>query len=196
MHSNFRSDAPDGAPVNTHACDPRANHLLGALPPTDWRRWVPLLEPVDLPLGKVLYGSGRVLSYVYFPTTAIVSLLYVTESGASAEIAVVGNEGLVGVSVELPPKLPPATRVSRMNPSPHAIERGRVLQAAVTRPPTPPRRVTLLLPREPLTCPNGHHMYHCQRIRKQNLCNVPSVPEFMAARAVVGPSVPAAPSSD
>jgi CRP-like cAMP-binding protein len=89
----------DGALVNSHACDPRANHLLGALPTTDWRRWLPLLEPVDLPLGKVLYGSGRVLGHVYFPTTAIVSLLYVTESGASAEIAVVGNEGLVGVSV-------------------------------------------------------------------------------------------------
>jgi len=54
----FPQRRADGAPVNTHACDPRANHLLGALPPTDWRRWVPLLEPVDLPLGKVLYGSG------------------------------------------------------------------------------------------------------------------------------------------
>jgi len=57
------------------------------------------LEPVELPLGKVLYESGATLSHVYFPTTAIVSLLYVMADGASAEIAVVGNEGLVGVSL-------------------------------------------------------------------------------------------------
>jgi CRP-like cAMP-binding protein len=79
--------------------DPRLNHLLAALPASDWRRWLPNLELVDLPLGRVLYESGATLSHVYFPTTAIVSLLYVTENGASAEIAVVGNEGLVGVSL-------------------------------------------------------------------------------------------------
>jgi CRP-like cAMP-binding protein len=76
-----------------------ANHLLAALPDTEWQRWQPLLERVSLPLGKVLYESGNTLSHVYFPTTAIVSLLYVMESGASAEIAVVGNEGLVGISL-------------------------------------------------------------------------------------------------
>ena len=99
LHTNFRGDAPADAPVSSHACDPRANRLLGALPTADRRRWLPLLEPVDLPLGKVLYESGRMLSHAYFPTTAIVSLLYVTERGAAAEIAVVGNEGLVGVSL-------------------------------------------------------------------------------------------------
>jgi hypothetical protein len=62
-------------------------------------RWLPQLEPVDLPLGKVLYESGIRLSHVYFPTTAIVSLLSVMEDGASAEIAVVGHEGMVGVSL-------------------------------------------------------------------------------------------------
>src|ERR1700693_3020215 len=75
------------------------NHLLAALPHADPRRWRPLLEPVDLPLGEVLYESGITLSHVYFPTTAIVSLLYVMENGASAEIAVVGNEGIVGISL-------------------------------------------------------------------------------------------------
>jgi CRP-like cAMP-binding protein len=79
--------------------NPRLNRLLAALPPAEWERWSPLLEPVELPLGKVLYESGCKLSHVYFPITAIVSLLYVMEDGASAEIAVVGKEGLVGVSL-------------------------------------------------------------------------------------------------
>jgi len=79
--------------------DPKENRLLAALPDSDWQRWRPQLEPVALPLGQVLYESGDTLSHVYFPTTAIVSLLYVMENGASAEIAVVGNDGLVGVSL-------------------------------------------------------------------------------------------------
>jgi CRP-like cAMP-binding protein len=78
---------------------PRQSHLLGALPPAEAQRWMPLLESVDLPLGHVLYESGGGLSHVYFPTTAIVSLLYVMSNGASAEIAVVGNEGIIGVSL-------------------------------------------------------------------------------------------------
>ena len=83
----------------TVLCNPRTNHLLAALPEAEWQRWLPHLEPVELPLGKVLYESGSTLTHVYFPTTAIVSLLYVLESGASAEIAVAGNEGIVGVSL-------------------------------------------------------------------------------------------------
>jgi len=83
----------------TLVLDPKKNHLLGALPPADLQRWLPLLEAVEMPLGHVLYESGRTLSHVYFPTTAIVSLLYVMENGASAEIAVVGNEGVVGISL-------------------------------------------------------------------------------------------------
>jgi len=79
--------------------DPRHNRLLAALPPAEWARWASHLEPVDMPLGKVLYESGSRLSHVYFPTTSIVSLLYVMEDGASAEIAVVGNEGIVGISL-------------------------------------------------------------------------------------------------
>ena len=79
--------------------EPRENHLLDALPPAEAQRWIPLLESVDLPLGHVLYESGAALEHVYFPTTAIISLLYVMENGASAEIAVVGNEGILGVSL-------------------------------------------------------------------------------------------------
>lgn len=79
--------------------DAKMNHLLAALPEADWQRWRPQLEAVAMPLGQVVYESGSALSHVYFPTTAIVSLLYVMESGASAEIAVVGNEGIVGISL-------------------------------------------------------------------------------------------------
>jgi hypothetical protein len=75
------------------------NHLLAALPHAESQRWLPLLESVDLPLGDVLYEPGTTLSHVYFPTTAIISPLYVMENGASAEIAVVGNEGIVGISL-------------------------------------------------------------------------------------------------
>ena len=78
------------------ASDPRKNHLLAALPAAEWLRWKPQLEACDMPLGEVLYESGGTLSHVCFPTTAIISLLYVLENGASAEIAIVGNEGVVG----------------------------------------------------------------------------------------------------
>ncbi|MEO8922458.1 MAG: Crp/Fnr family transcriptional regulator [Caldimonas sp.] len=81
------------------ACDPKVNHVLAALPEAEWQRWLPQLEWTDLPLGHVLYESGRLQSHIYFPTTAIVSLLYVMESGSSAEIAVVGNEGVVGIAL-------------------------------------------------------------------------------------------------
>jgi CRP-like cAMP-binding protein len=77
----------------------KKSHLLSALPRSVWQRWLPMLEVVELPLGLVLYESGSTLAHAYFPTTAIVSLLYVMEDGASAEIAMVGNEGVVGVSL-------------------------------------------------------------------------------------------------
>jgi CRP-like cAMP-binding protein len=81
------------------AADPTFNLLLAALPQAERLRWSSQLEPVDMPLGQVLYESGTRLSHVYFPTTSIVSLLYVMENGASAEIAVVGQEGIVGISL-------------------------------------------------------------------------------------------------
>ena len=77
----------------------RQNRLLAALSADEWERWQSELEPVELKLGDVLYESGRTMTHVYFPTTAIVSLLYVMENGSSAEIAVVGHEGIVGVSL-------------------------------------------------------------------------------------------------
>ncbi len=79
--------------------DRNVNHLLAALPNLVSSRWLAHLEDVELSLGQVLYESGGTLSHVYFPTTAIVSLLYVMANGASAEIAVVGNEGIVGISL-------------------------------------------------------------------------------------------------
>lgn len=79
--------------------DPGQNHLLRALPAAESERLFPHLELVTMPLGSVLYESGSTLRHVYFPTTSIVSLLYVMEDGASAEIAVVGNEGMVGVAL-------------------------------------------------------------------------------------------------
>jgi CRP-like cAMP-binding protein len=78
---------------------PQHNHLLAALPDDERLRWQAQLEYIDMPLGQVLYESGCTLKHVYFPTTAIVSLLYVMENGASAEIAVVGHEGIVGISL-------------------------------------------------------------------------------------------------
>jgi CRP-like cAMP-binding protein len=78
---------------------PKENRLLAALPDAEWQRWLAQFEAVEMPLGQVLYEPGTTLSHVYFPTTAIVSLLYVMENGASAEIAVVGNEGVVGISL-------------------------------------------------------------------------------------------------
>jgi len=79
--------------------DPRQNHILAALPPDDYARIVAKLEPVPMVLGDVLYESGGQMRHVYFPISSIVSLLYVMENGSSAEIAVVGNEGIVGVSL-------------------------------------------------------------------------------------------------
>jgi CRP-like cAMP-binding protein len=78
---------------------PGHNHLLAALPAEDYARLLPDLELIPMPLGWALYESGGRMSYLYFPTTSIVSLLYVMESGASAEIAITGNEGLVGISL-------------------------------------------------------------------------------------------------
>src|SRR5690606_18344029 len=78
---------------------PQQNHILDALPPAERERLFPHLRLVSLPLGMVLYESGDRLKHIYFPTDSIVSLLYVMADGASAEIAVVGNEGAIGVAL-------------------------------------------------------------------------------------------------
>jgi CRP-like cAMP-binding protein len=77
----------------------KLNELLAALPPDVLLSWQPHLESVDMPLGQVLYVSGDVPHHVFFPTTAIVSLLFVSESGSTSEIAVVGRDSLVGISI-------------------------------------------------------------------------------------------------
>jgi hypothetical protein len=78
---------------------PHENHLLDALPTADYERLTAHADLIPMQLGDVLYEPGMKLQHVYFPTTAIVSLLYVMEDGASAEIAVVGNEGILGISL-------------------------------------------------------------------------------------------------
>ena len=79
--------------------DLRQNLLLAALSAAQLKRLARNMEAIEMPLGDVLYESGRHLSYVYFPTTSIISLLYVLESGASSQLAVVGNDGVIGVSL-------------------------------------------------------------------------------------------------
>jgi CRP-like cAMP-binding protein len=89
----------NASPAQSERISPKQNHLLGALPAADYERLLSALEPISLPLGLVLYESGGILDYVYFPTNSIVSLLYVMVDGASAEIAVTGREGLVGIAL-------------------------------------------------------------------------------------------------
>jgi CRP-like cAMP-binding protein len=83
----------------TTPTSPKQNHLLGAIPETEWERFAPHLTAVNLGLGEVIYESGSNQPHVYFPTDSIISLLYVLENGSSAEIAIVGNEGLVGIAL-------------------------------------------------------------------------------------------------
>ena len=86
-------------PTAKHTDDALMNHLLAALPDDEFTRLKPNLEPVSLQLGQVIYESGEQLDYVYFPTTAIISLLYIMENGSTAEIGMAGNDGLVGISL-------------------------------------------------------------------------------------------------
>jgi CRP-like cAMP-binding protein len=114
------------------AAHPRQNHLLDALPPADLDRLLPHLKLVELPLGHVLYESGGRQRRVYFPTTAIVSLLYMMVDGASAEIAVVGNEGLVGVSIFMGGDATTSRAVVQSAGSAYLLS-GRVLKEEFTR---------------------------------------------------------------
>jgi len=90
---------------------PNQNHLLAALPAAEFERLSPHLELVPMQLGEILYEPGRQMQYAYFPTTAIVSLHYVMETGASAETAGVGNEGVVGISLFLGGNTTPSSAV-------------------------------------------------------------------------------------
>ena len=112
--------------------DPRQNHLLAALPKADYERIAAELEPIVMLLGDVLYESGTQMRYVYFPTTAIASLLYVMEDGSSAEIAVVGNEGIVGISLFMGGESTPSRAVVQSAGNAYRM-RAQVLKAEFTR---------------------------------------------------------------
>jgi len=93
--------------------NPWQNHLLGSLPIAEYEHLSPHLELVVMPLGGVLYEAGDEVRYAYFPTTCIVSLLYVMESGAPAEIAMIGNDGMIGVSLFMGGRTTPNRAVVR-----------------------------------------------------------------------------------
>ena len=111
---------------------PFQNHLLAALPAAEYGRLAAHLEPVPMPLGEILYEPGQQLRYAYFPTTAIVSLHYVAESGASAEIAGVGNEGVVGISLFMGGETTPSSAVVQTSGHAYRLER-RVLKEEFDR---------------------------------------------------------------
>jgi len=109
------------------ADNPCQNHLLAALPRKELASFSAHLELVPMPLGKMLYVPDQQLTHAYFPTTSIVSLHYITESGATAEMACVGNEGMVGVSLYMGGKSTPSSAVVQTAGSAFRLESGRLL---------------------------------------------------------------------
>ena len=112
--------------------NPKENLLIDALSAVELKRIRKALELVDMPLGRVIYESGRHIEYVYFPTDCIVSLLYVLENGASAEIAVVGKEGVVGVSLFMGGETTPSRAVVQSAGSAFRMS-GAAMKAEFTR---------------------------------------------------------------
>ena len=112
--------------------NPRDNHILDALPDEERERLFPHLSFVSMPLGKVLYESGESLKHIYFPTDSIVSLLYVMKDGASAEIAVVGNEGAIGVALFMGGETTPSRAIVQSAGSAFRLE-GKRLKAEFNR---------------------------------------------------------------
>ena len=102
---------------------PNQNHLIAALPTDDYERLAPHLQLVPMPLGEVLYEPGEQLQHAYFPTTAIVSLHYVMETGASAETAGVGNEGVVGIALFMGGDTTPSSAVVKTAGHAYRLER-------------------------------------------------------------------------
>jgi CRP-like cAMP-binding protein len=115
--------------VSAPAPSPKENHLLAVLPQEDYAALLPFLEPLAMPLGLSLYESGAVQRYVYFPTTAIVSLLYVLEDGNAAEIAVIGNEGLVGIALFMGGETTPGRAVVQIAGHGYRLRGGRLKKA-------------------------------------------------------------------
>jgi CRP-like cAMP-binding protein len=103
---------------------PNQNNLLAALPTAEYERLAAYLEPLPLPLGEILFEPGGQLQHAYFPTTAIVSLHYVMESGASSETAGVGNEGVVGISLFMGGDTTPSSAVVKTAGHAYRLERG------------------------------------------------------------------------
>jgi CRP-like cAMP-binding protein len=99
LHLTAPLTAPPRGPVVASSQEIKMNLLLAALPGAELKRWLPELELIEMPLAHALYESGHTEMYVYFPTSAIVSLLYVMKNGDSTEVAVVGNEGMIGISL-------------------------------------------------------------------------------------------------
>jgi len=106
--------------------NPRDNHILDALPGDERDRLFPHLGFVSMPLGRVLYESGDTLKHIYFPTDSIVSLLYVMKDGASAEIAVVGNEGAIGVALFMGGETTPSRAIVQSAGSAYRLDRKRL----------------------------------------------------------------------
>ena len=111
---------------------PRQNHLLAALPDESYERLLPHLERIPMPLGEVVYESGIQMRHVFFPTTSIVSMLYVMEDGASAEIAIVGHEGVVGISLFMGGESTPSRAVVQSSGEAYRLP-GRILKAEFER---------------------------------------------------------------
>jgi CRP-like cAMP-binding protein len=118
--------------MSAAAHDPRQNHLLAALPGADFERLQPHLKLIPLQLGAALYEPGVEMRHLYFPTNSIVSLLYVMADGASAEIAVVGNEGVVGVSLFMGGETTPSRAVVQSAGYAYRLP-GQVLKEEFTR---------------------------------------------------------------
>ncbi len=129
MAHTFATESPHAyTPEVKTGPNPDANHILRALPPMERERLFPHLELVAMPLGKVLYESGAALRHIYFPTDSIVSLLYVMRDGASAEIAVVGREGAVGVSLFMGGETTPSRALVQSAGQAYRLSRTRLKQ--------------------------------------------------------------------
>ena len=113
--------------LNVSRHNPNQNHLLAALPTAEFNRLLPHLELTPMLLGDVLYEPGGQLQHAYFPTSAIVSLQYVTESGASAETAGVGNEGVVGISLFMGGNTTPSSAVVQTAGYAYRLERRQLM---------------------------------------------------------------------
>lgn len=119
------------------ALDPRANQILAALPDVELQNWRDELEPVDLSLGQVLFERGQAPAYLYFPTTAIVSLMYLIDGEVPAELAVVGHEGVAGVVLLMGEECAPSRAVVQCAGASYRLH-GQALKQGCRRAPALP----------------------------------------------------------